>query len=306
MARVILFALLLTIALCSSASANTVCPTVDTPAHRMPDAAAPVAQTAKAHKPLAVIERTAGWSLVRVADRTGWVADAALGACPTPKLAPAVARRFSSITHALGSRASVVVLDADGQRAFAHRPTQARQLASVTKVFTVAAALDRFSVPQAGAILRPSDNARAQALSNRLGGGSATRGAQRARRYAAKLGVRVSLGDGSGLSRRNRASAQAVATFFHRLRQTPRFAKLYRALPVAGRSGTLARRLTSTRAAGRCHAKTGTLNDGTTTLVGYCTTRSGQTRTFALLMRGQTHAMRSAQDRLLAALVADR
>ena len=42
-----------------------------------------------------------------------------------------------------------------------------------------------------------------------------------------------------------------------------------RSLAVAGRSGTVARRMRGTAAQGRCHVKTGTLN-GVSALSGYC------------------------------------
>jgi D-alanyl-D-alanine carboxypeptidase/D-alanyl-D-alanine-endopeptidase (penicillin-binding protein 4) len=68
--------------------------------------------------------------------------------------------------------------------------------------------------------------------------------------------------DGSGLSPLNRASAavlaQVLSSFDRDLLRGP---LLYASLPVAGESGTLARRLTGGDVKGRVHAKTGTLND---------------------------------------------
>ena len=54
-------------------------------------------------------------------------------------------------------------------------------------------------------------------------------------------------------------------------------------LPVAGRTGTLRTRMRGTTAAGRCHAKTGTLSD-VTSLAGYCRGASGHDIVFAVIM----------------------
>jgi D-alanyl-D-alanine carboxypeptidase/D-alanyl-D-alanine-endopeptidase (penicillin-binding protein 4) len=134
-------------------------------------------------------------------------------------------------------------------------------LASVTKLATVAAALSADpSLPlrPVAAILRPSDNARAQALSDALGAGSRALGARRAADHAAALGADWRVVDGSGLSRANRAPAGEVADLLLGVREEPGFRTLFRGLPVAGRTGTLAWRMRGTSAAGRVRAKTGT------------------------------------------------
>jgi D-alanyl-D-alanine carboxypeptidase/D-alanyl-D-alanine-endopeptidase (penicillin-binding protein 4) len=80
-----------------------------------------------------------------------------------------------------------------------------------------------------------------------------------------------------------------------------------RALPVAGRTGTLAYRMRGTAAAGRCHGKTGTLFLRTlaSALSGYCTTRSGRAVAFSMLVGGMPiDAARAVQDRLLARIAA--
>jgi serine-type D-Ala-D-Ala carboxypeptidase/endopeptidase (penicillin-binding protein 4) len=74
-------------------------------------------------------------------------------------------------------------------------------------------------------------------------------------------------------------------------------------LAVAGRSGTLAGRMRGTAAAGRCAAKTGTLN-GVSALSGYCFRTDGEATVFSILNnRVDTNRARSAQDRM-AALIA--
>ncbi len=53
-------------------------------------------------------------------------------------------------------------------------------------------------------------------------------------------------------------------------------------LPVAARSGTLATRLTGTAAAGKAHAKTGSMSN-VRALSGYVTSADGETLAFAIL-----------------------
>jgi D-alanyl-D-alanine carboxypeptidase/D-alanyl-D-alanine-endopeptidase (penicillin-binding protein 4) len=204
----------------------------------------------------------------------GWAPGAAIAAvAPPPAIAPEVRRALTRRTASVGPHAALVVRDPYGRTLFAAGTREELILASVTKVVTVAAALQAgpLSFGAARAILGPSDNDRAQALSTGLGGGSAALGARRAQDAAAALGATVRLADGSGLSRTNRASAGEVADLLLALRETERFRPLFRGLPVAGRSGTLRWRMTGTAAAGRLRAKTGTLSDppASSALAGY-------------------------------------
>jgi D-alanyl-D-alanine carboxypeptidase/D-alanyl-D-alanine-endopeptidase (penicillin-binding protein 4) len=54
-------------------------------------------------------------------------------------------------------------------------------------------------------------------------------------------------------------------------------------LPVAGEDGSLATRFTGTRAAGKIHAKTGTLSH-VSALSGYAVRRGGSVRTFSIIV----------------------
>jgi len=204
----------------------------------------------------------------------GWAPGPAIAAVPAPPvLAPAVRRDMTRRTASLGRHAALVVRDPYGRTLFAAGTRTPLILASVTKVMTVAAALQNGPLPAgtARAILAPSDNARAQALSTGLGAGSAALGARRAQDAALALGASVRLADGSGLSRGNRASAGEVADLLLAVRETSRFRDLLRGLPVAGRSGTLRWRMRGSAAAGRMRAKTGTLTDppAASALAGY-------------------------------------
>lgn len=156
---------------------------------------------------------------------------------------------------------AAVVRDPWGRTVFAAGTPRPLMLASVTKLATVSAALSAdpsLPVGPVAAILRPSDNAKAQALSNVLGSGSRTLGARRAADHAAALGAAWQVVDGSGLSRGNRAPAGEVADLLLGIRDEPAFRTLFRGLPVAGRTGTLEWRMRGTSAAGRVRAKTGT------------------------------------------------
>ena len=73
-------------------------------------------------------------------------------------------------------------------------------------------------------------------------------------------------------------------------------------LSVVGRSGTLARRMRGTSAAGRCRGKTGTLHD-VSNLVGYCRTANGHLLVFAWLMNSiDPSYAHGLQDRMTVAL----
>jgi len=134
---------------------------------------------------------------------------------------------------------------------------------------------------------QPSDNYFAEmllkGLGARFGGAGSTRaGAAVVRARAASLGVHPTVTDGSGLSRADRSSPSQLVTLLRRLATDSAFTG---SLAVAGRSGTLARRMGGTSAAGRCRGKTGTLHD-VSNLVGYCRAPNGHVLVFAWLMNG--------------------
>jgi D-alanyl-D-alanine carboxypeptidase/D-alanyl-D-alanine-endopeptidase (penicillin-binding protein 4) len=90
--------------------------------------------------------------------------------------------------------------------------------------------------------------------------------------------------DGSGLSRYDYISADALTTLLASLAAHPTHAEPYRStLPVAGVSGTLANRMKGTAAEGRVVAKTGSLSN-VRSLSGYLTTAAGEPMVFAILV----------------------
>lgn len=153
----------------------------------------------------------------------------------------------------------------------------------------------------------PSDNYLAEMLLKALGMkfgtiGSTAAGAAVVRAALAPLGLRPKVVDGSGLSRANRTSPRQVVALLQRMDETPSSAAFRDSLAVAGRTGTLRRRMRGTPAANRCRGKTGTLNS-VSTLAGYCDTRAGGRVAFAILMnRIGVAGAHQLQDRMTAAL----
>ncbi|MBD2195235.1 MULTISPECIES: D-alanyl-D-alanine carboxypeptidase/D-alanyl-D-alanine endopeptidase [Calothrix] len=101
-----------------------------------------------------------------------------------------------------------------------------------------------------------------------------------------KLGVdptSYSLVDGSGLSRRNLLSAEALVQTLRLMATTPA-ANIYRAsLPVAGKTGTLKNRFRNTPAEGIVQAKTGTLT-GAVSLAGYVNNAKYEPVVFSIMV----------------------
>jgi D-alanyl-D-alanine carboxypeptidase/D-alanyl-D-alanine-endopeptidase (penicillin-binding protein 4) len=89
--------------------------------------------------------------------------------------------------------------------------------------------------------------------------------------------------DGSGLSRRNVISAEALLTVLRRMQDPVFGAPFVKALPVAGVDGSLANRMRDTPAAGNVRAKTGTMSN-IRSLAGYATTRDGERLAFVAMV----------------------
>src|SRR5262249_60516068 len=87
----------------------------------------------------------------------------------------------------------------------------------------------------------------------------------------ALLGIHPRVLDGSGLSPADLLSAAQIGELLTQLQPTALGALLRSDLAVAGRTGTLSRRMRKTTAAGRCQGKTGTLI-GVSNLLRYCQT----------------------------------
>ena len=193
-------------------------------------------------------------------------------------------------------------------------PRGARQLAS--RRASLAAVIGRTN--------RRSDNLAAESLVRVMGilrARNAARGTWKGRRAAqvdswkeglaeikerlAGLGVKdYWLGNGSGLHRTSWVTARAMVTLLQKIHADNKLrALLLPSLAVAGRSGTLIRRLRKTAAAGHLRAKTGTIN-GVMALTGYVDPRGKKPLAFSLLVNGHTDRKVKARMDRVAALLA--
>lgn len=150
----------------------------------------------------------------------------------------------------------------------------------------------------------PSDNFYAEMLLKLLGTargsvGSTSAGLSISAGRIRSLGSTIRQVDGSGLSRGNQVTPRNVIRLLARLEANASFTG---SLAIAGRTGTLADRLTRSFAAGRCRAKTGTLSN-VSALAGYCPSPSGGNVAFALIHNGtRVASARSADDDIVNAL----
>ena len=105
------------------------------------------------------------------------------------------------------------------------------------------------------------------------------------------------LENGSGLSRGERISAQALARMLQSAWQSPLMPELMSSLPIAGVDGTMRRN--RSRAAGSAHLKTGSLRD-VVAIAGYVHARSGRRYVLvAIANHPNAGASRAAFDALL-------
>jgi D-alanyl-D-alanine carboxypeptidase/D-alanyl-D-alanine-endopeptidase (penicillin-binding protein 4) len=109
--------------------------------------------------------------------------------------------------------------------------------------------------------------------------------------------------DASGLSRHDLVTPQAIVTLLAFAQKQPWFEPYYASLPVAGIDGTLEDRMKNTPAAGRIHAKTGSV-EHVRTLSGFAETPSGRRLIFSFLSNNQGGKSHEAADALTGLCVA--
>jgi D-alanyl-D-alanine carboxypeptidase/D-alanyl-D-alanine-endopeptidase (penicillin-binding protein 4) len=111
--------------------------------------------------------------------------------------------------------------------------------------------------------------------------------------------------DGSGLSRHDLVTPRAIVTLLKYAQGQTWFAPYYASLPVAGIDGSLQDRMKGTLAAGRIHAKTGSV-EHVRTLSGFAETPSGRRLIFSFLSNnqgGKSHEAADALNGLCAAMI---
>lgn len=89
--------------------------------------------------------------------------------------------------------------------------------------------------------------------------------------------------DGSGLSRRDTVSPEAILAILQRMHDPSSSSPFVSGLPVAGVDGTLGDRMRNTPAAGNVRAKTGTMSN-IRSLAGYVRTRDGEALAFVAIV----------------------
>jgi D-alanyl-D-alanine carboxypeptidase/D-alanyl-D-alanine-endopeptidase (penicillin-binding protein 4) len=109
--------------------------------------------------------------------------------------------------------------------------------------------------------------------------------------------------DASGLSRRDLVTPRAIVTLLGFAQKQSWFGPYYASLPVAGIDGTLEDRMKNTPAAGRIHAKTGSV-EHVRTLSGFAETLGGRRVIFSFLSNNQGGKSHEAADALAGLCVA--
>ena len=105
----------------------------------------------------------------------------------------------------------------------------------------------------------------------------------------------VAVRDGSGLSRHDYITPEAIVRILDAMRQHEHFLVFRDALPIAGVDGTIANRMRGSAAAGNVRAKTGSV-DKARSLSGYVTTADGRQLIFSVLANNWTTAAREVTD----------
>jgi D-alanyl-D-alanine carboxypeptidase/D-alanyl-D-alanine-endopeptidase (penicillin-binding protein 4) len=150
--------------------------------------------------------------------------------------------------------------------------------------------------------LKLSNNGHAELLTKAMGrartpasAGGWTTGLAAGNAALKSLGVdtaQITMGDGSGLSRRDWLTTGQIAALLTAAQSRPWFAGWYAALPIAGEpalmvGGTLRSRMVGTPAAGNLHGKTGTLT-GVNALSGYVKDAAGRQLVFSGISNSAT------------------
>lgn len=162
--------------------------------------------------------------------------------------------------------------------------------------------------------LKNSDNLTAECLLKLMGReagglpGSGEGGSAAVRGYLEREGVateNVVVADGSGLSRYNLSSADAMTRLLGALyRNRELYRIFFESLPVAGKDGTLKERMKGSCAEGNVRGKTGNMS-GISALAGYAAAADGEPLAFTVIIEnfaGSGRQAREVQDRIASLL----
>jgi serine-type D-Ala-D-Ala carboxypeptidase/endopeptidase (penicillin-binding protein 4) len=207
---------------------------------------------------------------------------------------------------ALGDSATITITQHDPDAAYVAALTEAlRDRGIVVDEHDVANAatsadslFTMMSVPLSEilpAILKPSQNQIAEVFLRTLGlegtgVGTADSGRRVVERQFAEWKIQSDgfvVRDGSGLSRNDLISPQAVVGILDAMRRSPNYSLFYESLPIAGVDGTIRTRMKGTPAEGNVHAKTGSLSM-VRSLSGYVHTADGRLLEFSTLCNNWT------------------
>ncbi len=147
-----------------------------------------------------------------------------------------------------------------------------------------------------------SNNVMARQLLLTLGNGKTDTGAQAINTWLAEKGLRfpeLVVDNGSGLSRRERISAEHLGELLMAAWRSPMMAEFVSSLPIAGIDGTMKKRLVERGVASHAHIKTGSLR-GVKAIAGYVHDRKGRNIAVVFLINHPNAAAgQAAQDALL-------
>jgi serine-type D-Ala-D-Ala carboxypeptidase/endopeptidase (penicillin-binding protein 4) len=111
--------------------------------------------------------------------------------------------------------------------------------------------------------------------------------------------------DGSGLSRHDMVTPRAMLTLLRYAQTRPWFESFFASLPVAGVDGTLEERMKNTPAAGRVHAKTGSV-EHVRAMSGFADTAGGRRLVFSFMSNNEyekNHETTEAMNGLCLAMI---
>ncbi len=129
-------------------------------------------------------------------------------------------------------------------------------------------------------------------------------GIQTVKKFLMEIGIAadgIIQHDGSGLSRQNLITPEAVVQLYSYMGKQSRFSRVWReSLTIGGVDGTLRNRFVGTRAAGNVRGKTGTINQ-VSALSGYVRTAAGEELVFSMVVNGvnTTGIRTSAMDEIV-------